>query len=150
DLLCALFVSITDDEDPRLALVHDEDDLVVTEADIEGCDAHAELCRGEVGLEILCAVVRHDRHPIAFGTAEPEQGVRAPVDAGVEFQIGVPHPLEDDCGPVRVVQRDVPGNITERVHLVLALSYAQDFGSPWNCMSMLRLISFEMGENCIW
>src|SRR5208283_5771642 len=80
DLLCALFVSITDDEDRRLAVVHDEDDLVVTEADIEGRDAHAELGGGEVGLEILRAVVRHDRYPIAFGTAEPDQGVRATVD----------------------------------------------------------------------
>ena len=27
--------------------------------------------------------------------------------------------------------------------------YGQDFGKPWNCISMFRLISFEMGENWI-
>ena len=36
------------------------------------------------------------------------------------------------------------------IGFLLVAGQAQDLGRPWNCMSMLRLISLEMGENWIW
>ena len=42
------------------------------------------------------------------------------------------------------------GAAARRAKLSSSVGQAQDLGNPWNCMSILRLISLEMGENWIW
>ena len=63
-----------DEHDPVVGVVHDEGQLVVGEAHVEGVEHPPRAGDGEVGLEMVVAVPGQGGHPLPGADPQPVEG----------------------------------------------------------------------------
>jgi hypothetical protein len=85
---------------PRVA--QDERDLLGAEHEVDRDEDRAEPGGGEGEQHVLPAVVAEQGQPVPLGQAAVGQGVRGPVDGGVELGVADPQVARDDGQLVRV------------------------------------------------
>jgi hypothetical protein len=74
----------------------DEGDLIRAEHEIDRHQDHAKPGGGEGEQYVRPAVVAQQRQPVPLGQAAVGQGVRGPVDRGVELGVADPQVARDD------------------------------------------------------
>src|SRR5271157_367518 len=152
----AILVAVAHKKAGRVGIVDDVEELLVGEPEVERRCAQAYLRGCEIDLEVLVGVFGKYRETVSLCDTQSEQGVRQPIHPFVELPIGQASAFKYGCSIVRKEDRRLSRDVTQGVHLSppslcppspRTAGQAQDLGRPWNCMSMLRLISLEMGEN---
>jgi len=93
----------------------DEGDLIRAEHEIDRHQDHAKPGGGEGEQYVRPAVVAQQRQPVPLGQAAVGQGVRGPVDRGVELGVADPQIARDDGELARVTGGAAAEQVTHRV-----------------------------------